>query len=292
MTSLADDTLLTIKRNTMKLYPILFEAARTVEDAIDSEMALFVDQQPDYTHCILFKEEIIHDLIDSYLEDKGVTASRPTKMTSKEAKIDWLIEHIGREAIVGNVGALISSDNLYKVYGSSAVDKFGPLSYEILMAAIYPSYLRSDGNLTDDSRRVWNKMYQRQDVGRHWVGNFSNGNEELITSFAAANLTSEVAKDFSSDLGAGSWDGKELTEKMFQQELVAKLPPEDLAKLGPFYAYRLQPAKTVTVDYVSLMRRGNDLIEELAGAFKLPLSEIEDLMTEASREHFDMLYLE
>ena len=58
----------------MKLYTILFEAARTVEDAIDSEMALFVENEPDFTHCILFKEEIIHDLIDSYLEDKGVTA--------------------------------------------------------------------------------------------------------------------------------------------------------------------------------------------------------------------------
>lgn len=290
MTSLADD--ITTKKNTMKLYPILFEAARTVEDAIDSEMALFVENEPDFTHCILFKEEIIHDLIDSYLEDKGVAAPKSTGMTIKAAKIDWLIEHIGREAIVGNVGAGISSGNLYKVYGSSAVDKFGPLSYEILMAAIYPSYLRSDGNLTDDSRRVWNKMYQRQDVGRHWVGNFSGGNDELITSFAAANLTSEVAKDFSSDLGGGRWDGEELTEEFFNEELVAKLPPEDLAKLGPFYAYRLRPAKTVTVDYVSLMRRGNDLVEELAGAFKLPIAEIEDIMTEASREHFDKLYLE
>jgi hypothetical protein len=135
-------------------------------------------------------------------------------------------------------------------------------------------------------------MYQRQDVGRHWVGNFSNGIEELISSFGAANLTSEVAKDFSSDLGAGSWDDTKLTEKMFRQELVAKLPPEDLAKLGPFYAYRLQPAKTVTVNYVSLMRRGNDLVEELAGAFKLPLAEIKDIMNEASKEHFDMLYFE
>jgi hypothetical protein len=40
------------------------------------------------------------------------------------------------------------------------------------------------------------------------------------------------------------------------------------------------------------MRRGNDLVEELAGAFKLPIAEIEDIMTEASREHFDKLYLE
>jgi hypothetical protein len=288
VTSLAD--VIAAKRNNMKLYPIIFEAAKTVEEAIDSEMALFVENEPDFTHCILFKEEIIHDLIDAFLEDKRVAASKSVRMTVKAAKIDWLIKHIGREAIVGNVGAMVSSDNLYKVYGSSAVDKFGPLSYEILMAAIFPAYLRSDGNLTDDSRKVWNKMYQRQDVGRHWVGNFSNGNDELITSFAAAELTSEVAKDFSSDLGGGRWDSVELTEEIFNKELVEKLPPEDLAKLGPFYAYRLQPNKTTTVDYVGLMRRGNDLVEELAGTFKLTIPETEEVMTEASREHFDMLY--
>jgi hypothetical protein len=302
----------------MKLYPILFEAAKTSEEALDADLAIYVDKgRRSSTTVILFSQNRTLDLIDSYLEKyKGTMKATPSDWggwdaatdepapvssdsapwsikesggDNKDAKIDWLIQKIGNRVVVGAVGATGAVGGIYRVFGSAAVQKYGPMIYEMVMAAIYPSYLRSDYSLTADSRTVWNKMYLRKDVEREWVGSFDSIRQELETSFGVAGMKSEVAQDFASDLAGGRWPNA-INKNLFDKELVAKLPPEDLAKLGPFYAYRLKPSATKLVDYTKLLRLGEDLIEQLAGTFKLPVREIQKILAEAAREQFQRLY--
>jgi hypothetical protein len=309
----------------MKLYPILFEAAKTSEEALDADLAIYVDKGRSSTTVILFSQNRTLDLIDSYLEkykgtmkappsdwggwdaatriDGDKTTDEPAPVSSdsapwsikesggdnKDAKIDWLIQKIGNRVVVGAVGATGAVGGIYRVFGSAAVQKYGPMIYEMVMATIYPSYLRSDYSLSSDSRTVWNKMYLRKDVEREWIGSFEDSIQELETSFGVAGMKSEVAQDFASDLAGGRWRNG-INKNLFDKELVAKLPPEDLAKLGPFYAYRLKPSATKLVDYTKLHRLGEDLIEQLAGTFKLPVREIQKILAEAAREQFQRLY--
>lgn len=272
----------------MKLYPILFEAAKTSQEALDADLAIYVDKARSSTTVILFSQNRTLDLIDSYHEKYKGTI-KESGGDNKDAKIDWLIQKLGNRVVVGGVGASGAVGGIYRVFGSAAVQKYGPMIYEMVMAAIYPSYLRSDYSLTADSRTVWNKMYLRKDVEREWVGSFEDSIQELETSFGVAGMKSEVAQDFASDLAGGRWRNG-IDKNLFDKELVAKLPPEDLAKLGPFYAYRLKPSATKLVDYTKLLHLGEDLIQQLAGTFKLPAREIQKILAAAAREQFDRLY--
>jgi len=227
---------------------------------------------------------------EAYLRSKGLQEASD----SKEQKLDWLTGKLGSRAIIGVIRANpmdTERGDLWSVGSSAAVQKYGPLVYEIGMGAIYPEYIRSDFSLTPDSRKVWNVMMTRKDVERKWVGEW--GSRQLVTSWDVSDIQPDQktsGKQLNKFFDKVENEEFDLDEANFNKQFVQILSPENQAKLGPFYAYRLSPDRTKLVDYNLLQKNGEDVIEELAGTFAASTKDIEDVLLDAAREHFMRLY--
>ena len=320
----------------MKLYPLLFsEAAKTVQDALKADAALYVYKGEDEVTCVLFSVNRCHEAIESYLENYQGTLDKPAPKAkqsvaepasverssdprvppwkSKEegeeylrskglqeasdpvgAKLDWLAQKLGDRAIIGVIRAnSLDTDrgDLWNIGSSAAVQKYGPLIYDISMAAIYPEYIRSDFSLTPASRKVWNVMMTRKDVERKWVGEW--GVSQVLTSWDVSDIQGDAktsGKQLNNFIQKVEDYEIDLNENVFNKMFVEKLSPENKAKLGPFYACRLSPDRTKLVDYNRLLKAGDDIIEELAGTFGSNIKDVEDVLLDAAREHFMRLY--
>lgn len=304
-----------IKETKMKLYNILFEQAKTAEEAIQSDYGLFVYTVENDLAVALIDTERCQSIIESYLSKKGNLPVKKTEPVQAEpapsplpplqtgpydpnvppwelneayesasVKIDWLIEAIGNRAIVGAVGARQSTEDTWRVAYSVAVQKYGPLLYDVAMASVYPAYLCSDYDLTADSQRVWNKMLARNDVEKIPVTELGDDAWSMVnTSFNVAGLTSEAAQKASE-----SMEDQELDLKWFEN-FVNSLPPEDKAKLGPFYGFRRKAGKNLS-KYNTLLKASEEIIDMLAGTMKLKRADVEDAIEQAAINMFKRFY--
>lgn len=297
----------------MKLYPMLFEAAKTPEQAIEAELGLFVYPTDDLISVILIDIERCENILKSYLEKKGnlpvkkiesvVSTTAPQQLStgdpydpnlapwkineayeSADVKKQWLTTAIGNRAIVGGVGVRLA--DTWRVSYSVAVEKYGPLLYDVAMAAIYPEYLCSDYDLTAASQNIWNKMLSRNDIEKIPVTELGDDLYMMIsTSFNVSGLTSKQAEEADKSIGDQE---AELDSEWFDN-FVNSLPPEDKAKLGPFYGFRRKAGKDLS-KYTYLLKASDDIIEMFAGSMKLKRFDVEEAIEEAAIQMFKRLY--
>lgn len=302
----------------MKLYQILFEAAKTPEEAIVAELGLFVRNDGQNANVILISTERCEDIVRSY-KVKGMKLTkaepRPPSVSSvtysqpsspivqgnydpslppweiNEAAISaanrkrWLAEAIGKRAVVGGVAAEKTDEAMWRVSYSVAVEKYGPMLYEAMMGIIYPDYLRSDFSLTKDSQTIWNKMLQRKDVKAVPVDELGDDAWlSLKASFGVAGLTSAAAKKAEEELKRTG----EAPEDWFKK-FVETLPPEDKEKLGPFYAYQKKTGKNLS-KYNKLLDAAYDISLMFQNAFALDAEDVDNALQIASAETFQRFY--
>ena len=211
-----------------------------------------------------------------------------------EDKTNLAIKLAG-DAVVGQVSYGNNGPDLCSVSSSSGVNKFGPLTYQLVMYRIKPRWLRSDESLTtgdDDSRiggsqSVWNKMYYLSKKGvyeRRWLGSFFS-DDDII---AIRKLRNAKSVNGFTDDSLDDYDPREDTsEKAFLNFLREKgYQPSDF---GHFWAYRLQ---TPDPKIQELFDAGDSLKRDLA-ALKIrgmaPFS-IRETLEEASRRFFNRRY--
>lgn len=266
----------------MKLYPLLFldEAAKSVQEALQENLALFVDKNEEGLQAVLIK---IPEVEAGLQEMVKTIQANPDAYKNQNVALHQLAG-ILVHAVKGNVGAYLHMDpemGLYEVFGSSAQDKFGPLTYEIIMGLIYPYYLRSDASITKHAVQVWDKMYERADVSKIWLGNLSA--EELEKGFKAIGLRipASEASTFSN-----------ITEEEYKSEFYPDVNPH----IGPLYAYRLKPNSETNRAYRSLHENGSALVakfhKELVKFFPSLKRQdlVEKLFTHAGYLHFRSVY--
>lgn len=298
----------------MKLYQILFEQPKTPEQAIEAELGLFIYPTDDSIAVILVDTERCENILKSYLEKKGnlpvkkvepVVAPPPPPpqqfstgpydpnlapweineaYESADVKKQWLTTAIGNRAIVGAVG--IRNAAPWRVSYSVAVEKYGPMLYDVAMASIYPEYLCSDYDLTAASQKVWNKMLERNDVEKIPVTELGDDADMMIsTSFNVSGLTSKQAEEAAKNFR----DQEVVLDSEWFENFVNSLPLEDKAKLGPFYGFRRNAGKDLS-KYNSLRKASDDIIEMFAGSMKLKRFDVEEAIEEAAIAMFKRFY--
>lgn len=297
----------------MKLYPMLFEAGKTPEHAIEAALGLFIYDAEDSISVILVDTERCENILRSYIEGnlpvlKPVVAPEepPPAQLSKgpydsnlapweineayesvDAKKRALATAIGNRAIVGAVGIRKADGaDTWRVSYSVAVEKYGPMLYEVAMAAIYPDYLCSDYSLTAASQKIWNKMLERIDVEKIPVTELGGDVYMMVaTSFNVSGLTSIQAEEANKSIGN---EAKDLDLQWFEN-FVNSLPPEDKAKLGPFYGFRRKAGKDLS-KYDTLLKVTEDIIDMFAGSMKLKRFDVEEAVEQAAINMFKRFY--
>ena len=218
----------------LKLKQILFqEAAQSVEGSLGKGIAAIKSDQA----IALFSTRRVMSIFQRVKQQK----------TSSQKLSDTL----ANDAVVGTVSYYYLGNDLYSVTSSAGVNKFGPLTYQLVMYLINPQWLRSDGSLTtgdDDSRiggsqSIWNKMYELSNKGvyeRKWLGSFFTDDtlraRKLVYTKMVNGPTEEALEDY---------DPKEDTsEEAFLNYLGDEgYQPSDF---GHFWAYRLQASDPKT----------------------------------------------
>jgi len=210
----------------MKLYPILFEAARTAAESLTKGIIAIRTGNYGGRHISLLSKR----RAEKALEKASIVVGEDS---------DRLIKAIANDATVASVAYMEQSPGLYAVQTSAGVNKFGPLAYQVVMFDIQPAWLKSDTSLTEDSMSVWQKMYDLSEKGvyeRKWVGEFADG-------LYIVEAMMEIARqwhgdDFFSREGS-SWDSKG-SEQSFLRFLAEQEEKDysDPALFGYFWAYR------------------------------------------------------
>ena len=210
----------------MKLYPILFEAAKTAGESLSKGIIAIRTGNYGGRHISLLSKR----RAEKALEKTGIVVGGDSPRLRKA---------IANDATVASVTYSEQSPGLYAVHTSAGVNKFGPLAYQLVMFDIQPDWLKSDTSLSSDSLNVWQKMYDLSEKGvyeRNWVGNFAYG-----LYIVAAMM--EIARqwhgdDFFSREGLG-WDGTG-DEQSFLKFLAEQEDKDnaDPALFGYFWAYR------------------------------------------------------
>lgn len=205
----------------MKLYPILFEAARTAGESLSKGIIAIRTGNPWGGHNI--------SLLSKQRADKAL----------EKVSILAVYKAIANDATVASVAYSEQSPGLYAVETSAGVNKFGPLAYQLVMFAIQPAWLKSDTSLSSDSMSVWQKMYDLSEKGvyeRKWVGDFTDG--PYIVEAMMEIAQQWHGDDFFNREGLG-WDGTG-DEQSFLKFLAEQEEKDntDPALFGYFWAYR------------------------------------------------------
>jgi len=207
----------------MKLYPILFEAARTAAESLSKGIIAIRAAPYGGGHISLLSKQ----RAEKALEKASIVVGSDS---------DRLRKAIANDATVASVSYSEQSPGLYAVHTSAGVNKFGPLAYQLVMYAIQPAWLKSDTSLSEDSMSVWQKMYDLSEKGvyeRKWVGDFENGPDIVEAMMDIAQQWQ--GDDFFSGDSSEEWDRHD-GEQPFLRFLAGK--KEDPALFGYFWAYR------------------------------------------------------
>ena len=206
----------------MKLYPILFEAAKTAGESLSKGIIAIRTGNYGGGHISLLSKQ----RAEKALEKASIVVGGDSPRLRKA---------IANDATVASVTYSEQSPGLYAVQTSAGVNKFGPLAYQIVMFDIQPAWLKSDTSLSEDSMSVWQKMYDLSEKGvyeRKWVGDFAYG-PYIIPAMM------EIAEQWHGDDFFTNWDGKG-GEQSFLKFLAEQEEKDysDPALFGYFWAYR------------------------------------------------------
>lgn len=206
----------------MKLYPILFEAARTAAESLSKGIIAIRTGNYGGRHISLLSKQ----RAEKALEKVSIVVGGDSPKVRKA---------IANDATVASVAYSEQSPGLYAVQTSAGVNKFGPLAYQLVMFDIQPAWLKSDTSLSGDSMSVWQKMYDLSEKGvyeRKWVGEFENG--PYIVEAMMEIAQQWHGDDFFSREGS---DWKSTGDEQSFLKFLAK-DNSDPALFGYFWAYR------------------------------------------------------
>ena len=273
----------------MKLEHLLYEAAKTAEEANEKQIAAIKLRG----NVILFSTKRFMKIVDKNREEADLSEVQYNMM----GKIK---ESLSQDCIVGQVSyEKYNTGALYGVGNSSGVNKFGPLVYEIVMQSIYPAYLRSDASLRKGSRNVWNKMYQRGDVEKKWVGSFGGSYigshtesylnlEDSIKSIPANEMPSE-----------GTESSKDLLRR-YLRDIYPTAQTEDvfldflrdnnidINNHGNFYAYRTTTGYTGPVK--TMFDLGDQMREYMITKLEATSDAVSEVLRGGASKHFSRMY--
>ena len=300
----------------MKLYPIIYEAAQTVEGSLGKGIAAFALHN---TIVLVSTRRVLESLrgrikkagVPSYLKPKKPTPS-PEEETDiddglAEDDDDWderrnfeekLARSLSNNAVVGNVVYHITGTELFKVDTSAGVNKFGPLAYQLVMSAIKPAWLKSDSSLVEGSQNVWNKMYELSNQGvyeRKWLGEFEAGKDKVRMATYINDETERALEKYwqmltAHDRPAHNNQPKQVTQDPYKEEVFLKFleeNPQARPYSGQFWAYRLTNPDPKTSE---LFRNGDALLETLQTDFNIPKLMAFGIIQDAASKFFSRLY--
>lgn len=268
----------------MKLYSLLFldEAARTPEEASSKGIA-----------ALNLKNRVVLFSVNRVLETTKKFLQKTPKTEQNESDYDEMLgTELAKRSIVGQV--LVSpwriSTDLSVVNTSAGVNKFGPLAYQLAMAAIHPSWLMSDQTLTTGkagrggSADVWNKMYELSEQGvyeRKWLGDY-NLNSKTSPLVHRMNATPKAENIFAHYNIVYGTSEEGIQGYLEDHGLESKYSPSEF---GYFWAYRL--ADPSSVNGSKLYIAGSGLVEDMK---KLGVTDPERSLDMAGSEFFDRRY--
>lgn len=269
----------------MKLEHLLYEAAKTAEEANEKQVAAIKIRD----NIILFSTKRFIKIVDKHLEAANRSEVQYNLM-------DKLTDSLSKDCIVGQVSYRKTTHGaLFMVGGSSGVNKFGPLVYEIVMQSVYPAYLRSDYSLKEGSRNVWNKMYQRGDVEKKWVGSFG-GSPADSYDLLEDSIISIPKKEMPSE---GTKSTKDLL-KIYLEDIHPTAPTEDvfldflrdnnidINNLGNFYAYRTKTGNTGPVK--AMFELGDQMREYMLTKLETTSDAVSEAFRTGANKHFSRMY--
>lgn len=298
----------------MKLYPILYEAAQSVEGSLGKGIAAFALPGG----VALVSTRRVLESLRGRIKKSGVPSYlKPKNPTSPEEDIDdrmaeddddWdertnfeekLADSLSNNAVVGSVTYHSAGTNAYKVDTSSGVNKFGPLAYQLVMFVIQPAWLKSDSSLKEGSQGVWNKMYQRGDVEKKWVGSFG-GSPAVSYDNLESSIVSIPRNEKPANDGVTITKGTKELLKIYLNNIHPTAPTEDvfldflrdnnidINDHGNFYAYR------TTTGYTGPVKTMFDLGDQMKEYMITKLEATSDAVSEAfrmgSNKHFSRMY--
>jgi hypothetical protein len=304
----------------MKLYPILYEAAQSVEGSLGKGIAAFAVPG---AVVLVSTRRVLESLrsrikkagMPSYLKPKKTIPppEEDTDIEPDEEEDDWdersnfedkLGYSLSDNALVGSVSYHVTGPEVYKVDTSAGVNKFGPLAYQLVMNAIKPAWIQSDSSLKEASQGVWNKMYQLSNGGayeRKWLGEFNNGEDRIKRALSVNGNTKvymsgyrEMIKDYEHmiDINARLIEPEELPPNPYKEEVLLKFLEENPSTRpysGQFWAYRLtNPDPKIQ----ELFDAGHDLLKTLETDFNIPKGMALNVIRDAADKFFSRLYHE
>ena len=206
-------------RNNMKLYPIIYlnEGMRTPEEALEKGIAAI--QTPTGVAGGQFVNLVSKKRMLDLLEKNKTLLNNPTERLK-------LVFKAANRAVVGSVSFRSTHvQGVTKINTSAAVNKFGPLAYQLAMHYIKPKWLCSDTSLTAESAKVWYEMYTRPELyEKKWMGDLSGDSTKLIND----RLNADENKDYI-----------DLPDDMVTDEAYMTQELGDMSKYGYLYVYRL-----------------------------------------------------
>lgn len=281
----------------MKLYPIIFEAAKTTTEAISKGIAAIWirkeahDVQSGGRVGLLSKNKFINAFKKLLKQKKNNKALLSQGDFNKdESFIDSFVGSVLYSRVKG------TTMPLFKVETSAGVDKYGVLAYQLAMFAMTrhesDAWVRSDNSLTEDSQGVWNEMYSRPEYSKKWIGEFYPKDNRVGVIEKLTGVNSAVRRQlfpyFHQVIGSKSgklFSGEEnrpvsaeeaTSEEFFLKYLAAKkLNPEDF---GHFWACQMTSFPT---DVIEAFEGSTDLyrtVEDLRARANVPFNKVSKVM--------------
>lgn len=239
----------------------------------------------------------VPELDHSSDEDRAHTAwfVHHNKRLSFASKIGF---DAANRALVGTVSfnPVAGCDDLFKVGISAGVNKFGPLAYQLVMASVFPGWLKSDNSLRSGSAGVWNKMYDLSNSGvyeRRWLGDFepdaaANGmalDDTLLYYAAYAAPNSGKLHDYLSDIESDESNPDRYSERFFLNWIAKRgITPN---QFGHMWAYRKPETDPKIQD---MFQGGEQLLGSVAAKYGLDEDIVRLAVKRASGMFFDRMY--
>ena len=160
----------------MKLYPLLYEAAKGAEDALKKRLVIYGENRGTSNTITLFSPFAFSKIIKQIEQEEGLfdPSSHPSLIIKKAAK----------QATIGEISyELLVNNGLAQIATSAAIGGFGPLVYQVVMYLNPDLWLASDYSLKPASEKIWQKMYEFSNQGmyeRKFLGEFNEGVRKLL----------------------------------------------------------------------------------------------------------------
>jgi hypothetical protein len=273
----------------MNLYSIIYEAARTAEEALSKGVSAVVTRGPKdtyFNHISLFDNNRLMKAIEP----------RTSKPTESDDVINLLgggsydsatdaAQRAANRALVGTIVYVKNQrfDDLFQISSSGAVSSFGPLAYQIVMYVISPAWLASDTSLKPASQRVWEKMFELSEQGVY--------ERKFLGLYSANEIYERLPKNLPRNTFYGYMDLLELekippTEEAFLEWLKKNTTIEPKT-VGNFWCYSKTSHDPKIVD---MFANGEKVIKELEAKYNMPEKDVKNLLKTASAKLFDRLY--